>query len=192
MGPGKDTDGTLGPGERGGRGWPTTTAQRAKCRTHQTVQNTGLPTNIFRHVSQVAPVRETILFQCSASRRQMVDRQLGGDQTNGARPERIVDVVLMLLLRRILWLLVVVLLLLELRMSLVCLCRVWHRTIAWMMPRFGFSSSVTRWHVLRAMLVMSRKVLLLRFLSLSLCCPCLKLSGLKLAGLGRSEGFPRK
>ena len=46
MGPGKDTHGTLGPGERGGRGWPTTTAQKAKCRTHQTVQNIGLPTNM--------------------------------------------------------------------------------------------------------------------------------------------------
>ena len=45
VGPGKNTHGTLGPCKRGGRGWPTTTAQRAKCRTHQTVQNTGLPTN---------------------------------------------------------------------------------------------------------------------------------------------------
>ena len=45
VGPGKDTHGTLGPGKRGGRGWPTTIAQRAKCRTHQTVQNTGLPTH---------------------------------------------------------------------------------------------------------------------------------------------------
>ena len=49
--PSKDTHGTLGPGKRGGRGWPTTTAQRAKCRTHQTVQNTGLPTNRFCIVS---------------------------------------------------------------------------------------------------------------------------------------------
>ena len=46
VGPVKDTHGTLGPGKRGGRGWPTTTAQRAKCRTHQTVQNTCLPTNM--------------------------------------------------------------------------------------------------------------------------------------------------
>ena len=51
-GPGKDTHGTLGPGNRGGRGWSTTTAQRAKCRTHQTVQNTGLPTNmVAEHVT---------------------------------------------------------------------------------------------------------------------------------------------
>ena len=35
-----------GPVNGDGRGWPTTTAQRAKCRTHQTVQNTGLPTNM--------------------------------------------------------------------------------------------------------------------------------------------------
>ena len=45
MGPGKDTHGTLVPSKRGGRGWPTATAQRAKCRTHQRVQNTGLPKN---------------------------------------------------------------------------------------------------------------------------------------------------
>ena len=52
VGPGKDTDGTLEPGKRGGRGWPTTTAQREKCRTHQTVQNTGIPTNmVAEHVT---------------------------------------------------------------------------------------------------------------------------------------------
>ena len=52
MGPGKNTHGTLGPCKRGGRGWPTTTAQRSKCRTHQTVQNTGLPTNmVAEHVT---------------------------------------------------------------------------------------------------------------------------------------------
>ena len=113
--------------------------------------------------------------QCSASRRRKVGRQLGGDQPNGARLER-------MLLRRFLWLLVVVLQLLELRVSLGCRCHVWHRMIAWMMPRFGFSSSLIWWHVLRAMVVMSRKLLLLRCLPLR--CPCLKLAGLKLAGLG--------
>ena len=36
VGPGKDTHGTLGPCKRDGRGWPTTTAQRAKSpRTRQ-------------------------------------------------------------------------------------------------------------------------------------------------------------
>ena len=45
---------------------------------------------------------------------------------------------LMLLLRRFLCLLVDVLLLLDLCVTLGCLCRVWHRMIVWMMPRFRF------------------------------------------------------
>ena len=51
-------------------------------------------------------------------------------------------------------------------------CRVWHRMVAWIGPRFG--SSVIWWPVLRALVVMSRK----------LRCPCLKSAGLKLVGLG--------
>ena len=47
MGPGKDTHGTLGPEQRGGRGWPTPTAQRAK-RTCHDARSSESNTQVFR------------------------------------------------------------------------------------------------------------------------------------------------